>query len=142
MIAFNTVRGAPTAPRVSLQMKSKFSEITRFAMAWSLPAGGKKTSMGRALWSASKSLVDPVLSTALVIDQFLRAKPHHPTPVFLPAASQGQRSLVGCHLQGHTKSDTTEVTSSNTSITLLLTTADLKQRTLVLETSSCKIEGV
>ena len=34
----------------------------------------------------------------------------HPTAVFLPGASQGQRSLVGCHLWGRTESDTTEAT--------------------------------
>ena len=33
-----------------------------------------------------------------------------PTPVFLPGESQGQRSLVGCRLWGHTELDTTEVT--------------------------------
>ena len=33
-----------------------------------------------------------------------------PTPVFLPGESQGQGSPVGCHLWGHTESDTTEVT--------------------------------
>ena len=33
-----------------------------------------------------------------------------PTPVFLPGESQGQRSLVGCHLWGHTDPDMTEVT--------------------------------
>ena len=33
-----------------------------------------------------------------------------PTPVFLPGESQGQGSLVGCGLWGHTESDTTEVT--------------------------------
>ena len=33
-----------------------------------------------------------------------------PTPVFLPGESQGQRTLVGCHLWGHTESDTTEAT--------------------------------
>ena len=33
-----------------------------------------------------------------------------PTPVFLPAESQGWRSLVGCRLWGRTESDTTEVT--------------------------------
>ena len=33
-----------------------------------------------------------------------------PTPVFLPRESQGQRSLVGCHLWGRTESDTTEAT--------------------------------
>ena len=32
------------------------------------------------------------------------------TPVFLPGESQGQGSLVGCHLWGHTESDMTEVT--------------------------------
>ena len=33
-----------------------------------------------------------------------------PTPVFLPGESQGQWSLVGCHLWGRTESDTTEAT--------------------------------
>ena len=33
-----------------------------------------------------------------------------PTPVFLSGESQGQRSLVGCCLWGHTESDTTEAT--------------------------------
>ena len=32
------------------------------------------------------------------------------TPVFLPGESQGHQSLVGCHLWGHTESDTTEAT--------------------------------
>ena len=31
-------------------------------------------------------------------------------PVFLPGESQGRWSLMGCHLQGHTELDTTEVT--------------------------------
>ena len=30
--------------------------------------------------------------------------------LFLPGESQGQRSLVGCRLWGHTESDTTEAT--------------------------------
>ena len=33
-----------------------------------------------------------------------------PTPVLLPGESQGQGSLVGCHLWGPTESDTTEAT--------------------------------
>ena len=33
-----------------------------------------------------------------------------PPPVFLPGESQGQRSLVGCRLWGHTELDTTEAT--------------------------------
>ena len=32
------------------------------------------------------------------------------TPVFLPGESQGQGSLVSCHLWGHIESDTTEMT--------------------------------
>ena len=32
-----------------------------------------------------------------------------PTPVFLPGKSQGQWRLLGCHLWGHTESNTTEV---------------------------------
>ena len=35
-----------------------------------------------------------------------------PTPEFLPGESQGQRSLVGCHLWGRTESDTTEATAA------------------------------
>ena len=31
-----------------------------------------------------------------------------PTPAFLPGESQEWRSLVGCHLRGHTEMDTTE----------------------------------
>ena len=38
-------------------------------------------------------------------------KKWQPTPVFLPRESCGQRSLVGCCLQGCTESDTTEATS-------------------------------
>ena len=37
-------------------------------------------------------------------------KKWQPTPVFLPGESQGLQSLVGCCLQGHTESDTTEAT--------------------------------
>ena len=39
-----------------------------------------------------------------------RGRRWHPTPVFLPGKSYGQRSLVGCHLRGHTESDMTEAT--------------------------------
>ena len=37
-------------------------------------------------------------------------KKWQPTPMFLPGESWGQGSLVGCHLWGHTESDTTEAT--------------------------------
>ena len=35
-------------------------------------------------------------------------KQWHPTPVFLPGKSHGQRSLVGCSPWGRKESDTTE----------------------------------
>ena len=38
------------------------------------------------------------------------ARQWQPTPILLPGGSQGQRSLVGCHLWGRTESDTTEAT--------------------------------
>ena len=37
-------------------------------------------------------------------------KKMQPTPEFLPGESQGQGSLLGCHLWGRTASDTTEAT--------------------------------
>ena len=38
------------------------------------------------------------------------------TPVFLPAESRGQKSLVGCCPWGHTESDTTKHLSMHTCI--------------------------
>ena len=44
------------------------------------------------------------------MQQVLGRRQWHPTPMFWPGESQGQRSLVGCHLWGGTESDMTEVT--------------------------------
>ena len=42
------------------------------------------------------------------------------TPVFLPGESQGWGSLVGCHLWGHTESDTLKrLSSSSSNISLI-----------------------
>ena len=41
---------------------------------------------------------------------YLWRRKWQPAPVFLPGESQGQGSLVGCHLWGRTESDTTEAT--------------------------------
>ena len=40
----------------------------------------------------------------------------HPTPVFLPGESHGQRSLAGCSLWGRKESDTTERLSTLTPV--------------------------
>ena len=52
---------------------------------------------------------DSVTSLSLFTFMHWRRK-WQPTPVFLPGESQGRQSLVGCHLWGRTKSDTTEAT--------------------------------
>ena len=54
------------------------------------------------------SMVTQLISGSATIEP--RRRKWQPTPVFLPGESQGRGSLVGCHLWGHTKSDTTEVT--------------------------------
>ena len=52
---------------------------------------------------------DSVTSLSLFTFMHWRRK-WQPTPLFLPGGSQGRGNLVGCHLWGHTESDTTEVT--------------------------------
>ena len=50
-------------------------------------------------------------ATSLSLITFMHWKRKwQPTPSFLPGESQEWGSLVGCHLWGHTESDTTEVT--------------------------------
>ena len=51
----------------------------------------------------------PVMQETLV-EKIPWKRKWQPTPVFLPGESQGQGSLVGCHLWGRAESDTTEVT--------------------------------
>ena len=50
---------------------------------------------------------DWVTSLSLFTSMHWRRK-WQPTPVFLPGESQGQKSLVGCRLWGHTESDMTD----------------------------------
>ena len=52
--------------------------------------------------------LDWATSLSLFTFMYWRRK-WQPTPVFLPGASQGWGSLVGCQLWGRTDSDTTEV---------------------------------
>ena len=50
-------------------------------------------------------------ATSLSLFTFIhRRRKWQPTLVFLPGEPQGWGSLVGCHLWGHTESDTTKVT--------------------------------
>ena len=50
-------------------------------------------------------------ATSLSLFNFMHwRRKWQPTPVFLLGESQGQGSLTGCPLWGHTESDTTEAT--------------------------------
>ena len=76
-------------------------------LAWKIPwmeEPGRLQSMG-----SLRVGQDSATSLSLFTFMHWRGK-WQPTPVFLPGKSQGQRSLVGCRLRGHTESDTTEVT--------------------------------
>ena len=76
-------------------------------LAWKIPwkeVPGRLKSMGSLR-------VGHDWATSLSLFTFLHwRRKWQPTPVFLPEESQGWGSLVGCHLWGHTESDTTEVT--------------------------------
>ena len=73
-----------------------------------------ENSMDRGAWWAAVHGVTRVghdWATSLSHFTFmLWRRKQQPTPVFLPGESQGQGSLVGCHLWGRTESGTTEVT--------------------------------
>ena len=76
-------------------------------LAWKIPwteEAGRLQSMGSLR-------VGHDWATSLSLFTFMHwRRKWQPTPVFLLGESQGQRSLVGCCLWGHTQSDTTEVT--------------------------------
>ena len=76
-------------------------------LAWKIPwteEPGRPQSMG-----SQRVGYDRATSLSLFIFMHWRRK-WQPIPVFLPGESQGRGSPVGCHLWGHTESDTTEVT--------------------------------
>ena len=76
-------------------------------LAWKIPwteGPGRLQSMRS--WRVGHSWV-----TSLSVFTFMNwRRKWQPTPVFLPAESQGRGSLVGCCLWCHIESDTTEVT--------------------------------
>ena len=63
---------------------------------------------GGAWWSLRVGQ-DSATSLSLFTFMHWRRK-WQPTPVFLPGASQGRGSLLGCHLWGRTELDMTEAT--------------------------------
>ena len=68
------------------------------------PMDGRLQSMGSLR-------VEHDQATSLSLFTFMHwRRKWRPTPVFMTGESQGQGSLVGCHLWGRTESDTTEAT--------------------------------
>ena len=74
---------------------------------------GQRSLVGCSPWGRKESDMTERLPfhSSLSLFTFMHwRRKWQPTPVFLPGESQGQRSLMGCHLWGHTESDTTEAT--------------------------------
>jgi len=79
-------------------------------LAWKIPW----TKEPGGLQSMGSRRVGHDWATSLSLFTFMHwRRKWQPTPVFLPGESQGWESLVGCHLWGHTESDTTEALSSS-----------------------------
>ena len=113
-------------------------------LAWKIPwteEPGRLQSIG-----SLRVVHDSVTSLSLFTFMHWRRK-WQPTPVFLPGESEGQRSLVGCRLWGHTESDTTEATcsssSSSSSSRLVIAFLPRSKRLLIswLQSSSAMILG-
>ena len=87
-------------PRVSMAPHSSFPACK---IPWT-EEPGRLQSMGS--WRVRHDW-----ATSLSLFTFMHGRRKwQPTPVLLPGESRGPGSLVGCHLWGHTESDTTEVT--------------------------------
>ena len=85
-------------------------------LAWRIPWTEKP---GRLQFMGSLRVGhDRATSLSLFTFMHWRGK-WQPTPVFLPGESQGQGSLVGCRLWGHTESDTTEATQQHSSSSVI-----------------------
>ena len=79
-------------------------------LAWKIP--WTEESSGLQSMGSLRVGHDSVTSLSLFTSMHWRRK-WQPTPVFLPGESQGRWSLVGYHLWGRTKLDTTEGTQQH-----------------------------
>ena len=92
---------------LSLEVREKTMAPHSGTLAWKIPW----TEEPGGLQSMGSLQVGHDWATSLSLFTFMRWKRKwQPTPEFLPGESQGQGSLVGCHLWGRTESDTTEAT--------------------------------
>ena len=92
-----------STPALSEKAMAPYSSTLAWKIPWMEEPGGPQS------MESLKVGHNWVTSLSLFTFMHWRRK-WQPTPVFLPGESQGQGSLVGCHLWGHTESDTTEAT--------------------------------
>ena len=92
----------------NLESKTEKAMATHSStLAWKIPWAEEP---GR-LQSMGSQRVGHDWATSLSLFTFMHwRRKWQPTPLLLPGESQGQGSLVGCHLWGRTESDTTEAT--------------------------------
>ena len=102
-----SIPGLGRSPGVGNGIPSKAMASHSSTLAWKIPwteEPGRLKTMG-----SRKVGHDRATSFSLFPFMHWRRK-RQPTPMFLPAESQGWRSLVGCLLWGCTESDTTKAT--------------------------------
>ena len=92
---------------IELPSTSNAMAIHSSTLAWKIPRTEEPGGL-QSMGSLESNTHDWATSLSLFTFMHWRRK-WQPTPVFLPGESQGQGSLVGCRLWGHTESDTTEV---------------------------------
>ena len=97
-----------TAWKDSLTAMAPHSSTLAWKIPWTEEPGG--------LQSVGSLRVRHHWATSLSLFTFIHwRRKWQPTPVFFPAESQGQRSLVGCRLWGSTESDRLKRLSSSSS---------------------------
>ena len=102
----------------SVQFSQSLSHVQFFATPWAM-APHPTTPAWKIPWTEEPGRLQSMGSlrvrhdwaTSLSLFTFMHwRRKWQPTPVFFPRESQGQGSLVGCRLWGHTELDTTEAT--------------------------------
>ena len=91
-----------------LQHHSSKASIIRCSAFFIVQVSHPYVTTGKTIALTRWTFVGKVMS--LIFNMLSRRRKWQPIPVFLPGEAQGQESLVGCHVWGHTESDTTEVT--------------------------------
>ena len=97
---------------VNISPSNDYSGLISFRMDWLDLLAVQGTLKSLLQYHSSKAAILPQFksSNSSELSFLYWRRKWQPTPVFLPRESCGRRSLVGCHLRGHTESDTAEAT--------------------------------